>query len=131
WVEGQDQPINEIGVGEPIGEFGFFSGALRSATVTAARDSVVLELDRPSFERIARDVPAIYQTLLAALAKRAADTSARPGGSNRRTGVARPIGGTAGGKEPIPPAFYERLAKIVGHNSKGLVVDHAYVKGLF
>jgi NTE family protein len=131
WVEGQDQPINEIGVGEPIGEFGFFSGALRSATVTAARDSVVLELDRPSFERIARDVPAIYQTLLAALAKRAADTSARPGGSNRRIGVARTIVVIAGGKEPIPPAFYERLAKIVGHNGKGLVVDHAYVKGLF
>ena len=27
WVEGQRGPINEIGVGEPIGETGFFSGA--------------------------------------------------------------------------------------------------------
>ena len=55
WVEGQPSPINEIGVGEPIGETGFFSGATRNATIVAARDSVVLELDRASFdERRAR-----------------------------------------------------------------------------
>src|SRR5262245_39482067 len=53
WAEGHAEPINEIGVGEPIGEIGFFSGAPRNATIIAARDSVVLELDRPSFERIA------------------------------------------------------------------------------
>jgi CRP-like cAMP-binding protein len=77
WVEGQDQPINEIGVGEPIGEIGFFSGAPRTATIVAARDSVVLELDRPSFNTVAREVPAIYQTLLSALARRVAGNSAR------------------------------------------------------
>jgi NTE family protein len=128
WVEGHADAINEIGVGEPIGEIGFFSGAPRNATIIAARDSVVLELDRPSFERVARDVPAIYQTLLAALARRAANTGIRST-SRRQVGVARTIVMVAGGKEPIPPAFYERLAKIVGQG--GLVVDHAYVKGLF
>src|SRR5262245_39313306 len=46
FVEGKTSAINEIGVGEPIGEVGFFSGASRTATIVAARDSVVLELDR-------------------------------------------------------------------------------------
>src|SRR5262249_39814869 len=31
WVQGQPCAINEIGVGEPIGETGFFSGMLRTA----------------------------------------------------------------------------------------------------
>src|SRR5947209_9365539 len=55
WIEGQDRAINEIGVGEPIGETGFFSGARRTATIIAARDSVALALDRPSFDRVARE----------------------------------------------------------------------------
>ena len=38
WVEGLKAPINEVGVGEPIGETGFFSGAMRNATIVAARD---------------------------------------------------------------------------------------------
>ena len=130
WVDGQDQAINEIGVGEPIGEFGFFSGAPRTATVMAARDSVVLELDRPSFERIARDVPAIYQTLLAALARRAADTTARTG-SSRRVGVARTIAVIAGGKEPIPPAFYDRFTRVAGQRGKFLIIDYGYLQRLF
>src|SRR5262249_31135279 len=90
WVEGQNHAINEIGVGEPIGEIGFFAGTPRNATIIAARDSVVLELDRPSFERIAREVPSIYQTLLAALARRAATTTVRST-SVRQVAVARTI----------------------------------------
>ncbi len=72
---GRTTPINEIGVGEPIGETGFFSGAPRNATIVAARDSVVLELDRASFDSVAEKVPAIHQTLLRALARRLAEGS--------------------------------------------------------
>src|SRR5262249_38852793 len=121
WVEGQDRPINEIGVGEPIGEIGFFSSALRTATIIAARDSVVLELDRPSFDSVAKEVPAIYQRLLSALARRVADNSARVG-SARHVGVARTIAVIAGGSEPIPRAFYDRLEKVVGPD--GLLLSH-------
>ena len=85
WVEGQKSPINEVGVGEPIGETGFFSGATRNATIVAARDSVVLELNRASFDGVARQVPDIYQTLLRALARRLADGSLR--GVTERRGV--------------------------------------------
>ena len=31
WIEGQKSAINEIGVGEPIGEIGFFAGVPRTA----------------------------------------------------------------------------------------------------
>ncbi|MGZ3288567.1 MAG: cyclic nucleotide-binding domain-containing protein, partial [Xanthobacteraceae bacterium] len=49
-LEGMPMPLAEIGVGQPIGEIAFFAGGLRTATVVAVRDSVVLELDRASFE---------------------------------------------------------------------------------
>src|SRR5215212_6654236 len=62
-VEGHSTTIAEVGVGQPIGEIGFFAGGLRTATVVAVRDSVVLELDRTSFDEVARTVPAIYEQL--------------------------------------------------------------------
>src|SRR5262245_5936392 len=130
WVDGRDRAINEIGVGEPIGEIGFFSGAPRTATIVAARDSVALELDRPSFNKVALAVPAIYQTLLGALARRLADTSA---GIDRspQVGVARTVAVIAGGSEPIPPDFYDRLRRVVTRAGKGLVLDHTHLQERF
>ena len=129
WVVGRDHAINEIGVGEPIGEIGFFSGAPRTATIVAARDSVVLELDRPSFNTVARAVPAIYQTLLSALARRLAENSARV--HSPRVGVARTAAVILGGREPIPPSFFEHLHRVVTSNGKGLVLDHASLREKF
>lgn len=126
WVEGQRGPINEIGVGEPIGETGFFSGAKRNATIIAARDSVVLELDRASFDAVARQVPAIHQTLLRALARRLADGSLRTA-PERRSIAARTVTVIAGGREPIPPVFFERLDKVVGRRGKGRLLDREYL----
>src|SRR5262245_19713519 len=130
WVNGRAPAINEIGVGEPIGEIGFFSGAPRTATIVAARDSVALELDRPSFNKVALAVPAIYQTLLGALARRLADTSA---GIDRslRVGVARTVAVITGGSEPIPPGFYEHLRHVVARAGKALVLDHTHLQERF
>jgi NTE family protein len=83
-VERQPVPLAEIGAGQPIGEIAFFAGGLRTATVVAARDSVVLELDRASFEEAARRVPAVYDQLLASVARRIADTTARVTGTRSR-----------------------------------------------
>ena len=38
--------VAEIGQGELVGEIGFFAGLPRTATVLAARDSIVLEIRR-------------------------------------------------------------------------------------
>ena len=130
WVEGQDRAINEIGVGEPIGEIGFFSGVPRTATIIAARDSVVLALDRPHFDRVAREVPAIYQTILRALARRLAEIGSRTA-RNDRVGVARTIAVIVGGNDPIPPTFFERLNTVVGRRGKGLMLAQEHVQSLF
>ena len=130
WVEGKDAAINEIGVGEPIGEVGFFSGVPRTATIVAARDSVVLELDRASFDGVAREVPAIYPTLLRAMGRRLADVNAR-GASERRGVAARTIAVIAGGSEPIPQLFYDRLDNVVGRRGKGRLLNRDYLQRHF
>jgi NTE family protein len=130
WIEGRERAINEVGVGETIGETGFFSGALRNATIVAARDSVVLALDRPSFDRVAREVPAIYQTLVQALARRLSEVSSRPT-SDERVGVARTVAIVSGGNAPIPPAFFERFGAIVTGRGKGLVLAREDVRKRF
>jgi NTE family protein len=122
WVEGEAGAIAEVGVGDPIGETGFFSGAPRNATVIAARDSVVLELDRASFDSVAREVPAIYQTLLRALARRLAAGSTRA--SEPRGASARTIAVVAGGERPIPQVFYDRLGKVIEHGGRGRLLAH-------
>ena len=126
WVESQKSAIAELGAGEPIGETGFFSGAPRNATIIAARDSVVLELDRSSFDSVARQVPAIYPTLLRALARRLAETSARSAGE-RRGAAARTVAVITGGNEPIPPIFYDRLDQVVGRRGKGRLLTRDYL----
>ena len=130
WIEGQKTAISEIGVGEPIGEIGFFSGAPRTATIIAVRDSVVVELDRGSFDSVARQVPAIYQTLLRVLALRLAASSARVT-SEQRAAIARTVAVIAGGNEPIPQTFYDRLDNVIGRGGKGRLLKYDYVKRQF
>ncbi len=130
WVEGRADPITEIGVGEPIGEMGFFSGEPRTGTIIAARDSMVLELDRPSFDEAARRVPAIYETVLRALAHRLADNIARLP-SVKRVAATRTVAVIAGGPTRIPPAFFDHLERVVGQGGKGLVLRQAFVDALF
>ena len=130
WIEGQKNAISEIGVGEPIGEIGFFAGTPRTATIVAVRDSVVLELDRASFDAVVRQVPAVYQTLLGALARRLADSSARVA-SDLRVAAARTIAVIAGGSEPIPQIFYDRLDSAVGRGGKGRLLTRGYIERHF
>src|SRR5262245_55025511 len=120
WIEGQDSAISEIGVGEPIGEIGFFAGIARTATIIAARDSAVLELDAKAFEEVARKVPSIYPTLMRTLARRLADANTRIVNEPRST-AARTVVVIAGGSEPIPRAFYDRFGPLIAAGG-GLVL---------
>jgi NTE family protein len=130
WTEGRDNPVTEIGVGEPIGEIGFFSGGPRTATIVATRDSIVLELDRASFDDVARRVPAIYQTVVRALARRLADAHPRLP-SVKRAAAARTVAVIAGGRDAIPPAFFDRLGAVIGRSGKGLLLRQEFVDTLF
>jgi NTE family protein len=129
-IEGRNAAIGEIGTGEPIGEIGFFSGTPRTATITATRDSVVLELGRAAFDDVARKVPAIYPTLLRALAQRLARSNVRPV-SERRAPIARTVAVIAGGSERIPPEFFEHLDNVVGHSGKGRLLRSEHIARQF
>ena len=90
WVEGQESAINEIGAGEPIGEIGFFAGIARTATIVAARDSVVIELDRQAFDDVgasAVDLSDLLRTLGRRLAVATARLASEPrhGGTHPRS----------------------------------------------
>ncbi len=67
---------SEIGPGELVGEIGFFARIARTATVTAIRDAVVLELDRAAFDRVAAAHPVLLQAALVAVS---AGSPTRPG----------------------------------------------------
>ena len=120
WIEGQTSAINEIGVGEPIGEIGFFAGIPRTATIIAARDSVVIELDRVSFDDVVRQVPSIYPTLLRTLGRRLAAANTRIANESR-SAAARTIAVIAGGEKPIPQVFHDHFDDLIA-GVKGLVL---------
>ena len=47
-----DRPVAQIGVGETVGEMGLIAGTPRSATVAALRDSELVRLDRPAYDKL-------------------------------------------------------------------------------
>jgi NTE family protein len=129
-TEGQPVPLAEIGVGQPIGEIAFFAGGLRTATVVAVRDSVVLELDRAAFQGVTRRAPAVYQQLLAILARRLAATTARVADSPRLA-TARTLAIIAAGCADIPAQFFHRFRATFGGLGKCLFLSHADIKERF
>lgn len=129
-VEGQPTPVTEVGVGQPIGEIAFFAGGLRTASAIAVRDSIVLELDRPSFEDVVRRVPAVYNQLLASLARRLAETTARKT-SSAPIAAARTITLVPAGQEGIPAQFFDRVRATFADLGKCLFLRYADVKERF
>jgi NTE family protein len=120
-VTGRRGPIAEIGPGQPIGEIGFLTGGIRTATVTALRDSIVLRLDRSDFDELAQDVPAIWKSLASTLAERVANTtsaSAVPPDPKPRT-----IALITAGSGPSVPGFAERLTGELSKRGKTILID--------
>ncbi|MGL6290448.1 MAG: patatin-like phospholipase family protein [Silanimonas sp.] len=71
---GAEHALGEIGRGEPIGEMGVITGAPRTATVRALRDSVLVRLDGADFIDILQAWPraglALARTLVERLSKK-------------------------------------------------------------
>ena len=65
--------IRELGPGSAVGELALISGAPRSASLRARRDSTLLRLSRSRFESLLRDSPAFSRSLLAQLAEQLSD----------------------------------------------------------
>lgn len=124
-VAGRVEPIAEIGPGSPVGEIAFLAGGLRTATVTAVRDSLVVRLERSHFDRLCHRIPRIWETLTASLARRLADQTA--GRAQQAVSVPRTIAVIRAGVEAIPPEFVRELAAAFGRMGRTVVIGSADV----
>lgn len=119
-VAGRNDPIAEVGPGSPVGEIAFLAGGVRTATVTAARDSLVLKLGREQFDRLCARTPAIWRTLTSALARRLADQTAGravPAGAIPRTITIIPAG-----PRPVPSRFVSGLEAVLRQSGSVVLV---------
>ncbi len=119
-VAGRNDPIAEVGPGSPVGEIAFLAGGVRTATVTAARDSLVLKLGREQFDRLCARTPAIWRTLASALARRLADQTAGravPVGAIPRTITIVPAG-----PRPVPSRFVSGLEAVLRQSGSVVLV---------
>ncbi|WOH66159.1 patatin-like phospholipase family protein [Bradyrhizobium sp. BWA-3-5] len=105
---GYHEPIAELRAGELVGEIGFFANVPRTADVIAIRDTSVLALTRPAYQKLATEAPAIVEALLAALAQRFARETARIA-PFRTSPKARTVALIGGGVEPLPANFDRRM----------------------
>ncbi len=108
-IRGRDGAIAEIGPGSPVGEIAFLAGGERTATVIAARDSLVLRLGRTEFDRLCQRIPGIWRTLTATLAARLADATA--GGRQTSEPLPRTIAVIPAGPKHVPERFITLLGQ--------------------
>ena len=66
---GQPRLLGEVVPGESVGEVGLISGEPRSASIQAIRDSLLIRIDRHSFENLAERHPALVMKLAGNVAK--------------------------------------------------------------
>ena len=122
-VAGRRAPVTEIGPGQPIGEIAFLTGGVRTATVTAMRDSLVLKLGREEFESLSKDDPTIWRSLAVTLAGRVAATTAAavPPPDPRPRTICLIRAGTGA----LPSRFLENLVSVFRANARTLVAHAA------
>jgi NTE family protein len=126
---GYSEPIAELRAGELVGEIGFFANGPRTADVIAIRDTSVLALTRPAYQKLVEEAPAIVEALLAALARRFAKETARiaPLPSSPK---ARTVALIDGGVQPLPCAFDRRMREGLAATSAE-IVDAARLQAMF
>lgn len=71
--------LAELEAGAVVGELGVLIDILRSATVTALEPTETVELDAPSFERLAQAFPILHRLLAKLLSERLRSTQDRVG----------------------------------------------------
>lgn len=69
-----------LGPGDVVGELSLIDGGPRTATVRAATDVEVLEINGRDLQRLLRDAPRLRRSLLQALAGRVRDVDRRAAG---------------------------------------------------
>lgn len=129
-VDVDGRRLAEVGIGSPIGEVAFFAHGKRTATVTALRDSIVLQLPRTDFIALAEDQPAVLRPIAVTLARRLADITLA-GGERPLLSRPRTIAVIGAGGAPVPDAFREKLTRALSRMAKILVIDAGTLAELF
>lgn len=80
---GGERTLGEISRGESVGEMALITGEPRSAGIVAIRDSVLIRLAKPSFERLIRSQPDLLLNLSRLIVRRLT-RSGRARGCNSR-----------------------------------------------
>ena len=122
--------VAEIAQGELVGEIGFFAGLPRTATVLAARDSIVLEISRNHFEKAAEALPNLREAVTKFLARRFATQSpilSRP----QKPAKIRTLAIIAAGGSRISPVFIEHLQQEFGAVTRAQFVSRLDVHAKF
>lgn len=108
-VERNGETVGHIEAGSVVGEIGFFTGATRTASVIAYRDSLALRLTREAYESHCARLPDLREAIIAELASRLAD---RYRGADTRTASntrPRTLCLMAAGGAPVPERFTDML----------------------
>lgn len=129
-VERDGVDLAEIGAGSVIGEIAFFTGGQRTADVVAARDSVIVRIDRETYETLCSERPDLPARITRQLAQRLATTSARivpdPGRPPARTYCLVPSAGS-----PLPARFVTELSEaIASHHSVATITETSLSEAL-
>src|SRR5438445_2188792 len=126
---GYSEPIAKLRAGELVGEIGFFANVPRTADVIAIRDTSVLALTRPAYQKLVEEAPAIVEALLAALARRFAKETARiaPFPTSPK---ARTVALIDGGVEPLPGIFDRRMREGLAA-TQAEIIDAARLHAMF
>lgn len=117
-IDGRSEPVAEISHGSTIGEIAFFAGGVRTATVRAIRDSVVVRLTRCDFDAISQTSPIIWSAITSTLAERLAAGTRRDVEMNRGASFAKPhsrprtIAVVGAGNAQIPPEFLAAFVNV-------------------
>lgn len=137
-IDGDPTPVTEISRGATVGEIAFFTDCLRTATVRAIRESVVVGLTRSDFDEIAAAHPEIWRTITASLALRLAAQTRRsqalsngPGKIKKAGPRPRTLAMVSAGHSAISPLFLSRFIEYARQWSNTLIVSRSNAHELF
>ncbi len=128
-IEGQQDPVVEIGPGKSIGEIGFFSSSERTATVTAARDCLVLRLLREDFDAMCRRSPEIWPAIVSMLARRLVRIATAKPKVDKST--PHTIAICHAGSEPVPESVLKALEGVFSKASECRFITAATIRDEF
>jgi predicted acylesterase/phospholipase RssA/CRP-like cAMP-binding protein len=117
--EDADRLVAEIAPGEAVGEIGLLTGNPRSATVVAVRDSLLAQIDAPTFDRLAEHHPAMVRKLSKVVVDRLSNRSRMRRFSPRVSNIAV----LPAGQECDTGAFMEALSAALAEFGATLPLD--------